>query len=92
METEHTGDIGEQEATARANAIDQAAAAAASNAAGENQPSQEFSRAVLRSNAAGFLYVRAIDWKRRTISFLSPCNPPLPSRVLIMGSIKFYDE
>ena len=87
---------GEEEGIAReaaaAQAAAQAAAAAATAAAMENPPTPEFSRAVLRSNAAGFLYVRAIDWERRTISFLSPCNPPLPSRILIMGSIKYYDE
>lgn len=51
-----------------------------------------FAKAVLEENTAGFVYLRAIDWERRVFKLLSPCGGPLPSRVLLAGSLKWFDE
>ncbi|KAH3756235.1 pre-mRNA cleavage complex subunit [Pelomyxa schiedti] len=47
--------------------------------------------ALLTSNVAGFLYVNDIDFERRTITVLAPCPGDLPSRFLVVGTLKWDD-
>ena len=46
---------------------------------------------VLKSNVAGFVYCKTINSKDKTITFLSPCPGPFPSRYLLLGTVKWFD-
>lgn len=46
---------------------------------------------VVAANVAGFLWVTDVDTARGTITYHAPCAGPLPSTILIMGDLKFYE-
>jgi len=46
---------------------------------------------LLSSNLAGFLYVTEVNFERQKITFLAPCPGPLPSKYLILGSLKWLE-
>eukprot|EP00808_Paulinella_micropora_P023181 g10828.t1 len=47
---------------------------------------------LLSSNVAGFIHVTKVDLKAQTLTCLSPCPGPLPSHLLLLGSIKWLDQ
>ncbi|PKA47635.1 Protein CLP1 like [Apostasia shenzhenica] len=47
---------------------------------------------ILSCNIAGFLYVSEIDFESEKITFLAPCPGELPSRILIIGTLKWSDN
>ncbi|EFA83551.1 pre-mRNA cleavage complex subunit [Heterostelium album PN500] len=49
------------------------------------------SQSLLRSNVAGFLYVSDINMETKKISFLAPCPGDLPSKFLLMGTLKWLE-
>lgn len=46
---------------------------------------------LIHSNAAGFIYIVEINFDTDTIVVLSPCPGALPSKFLILGSIKWME-
>jgi polyribonucleotide 5'-hydroxyl-kinase len=46
---------------------------------------------LLRASVAGFLYISKVDLDRRTLTVLSPCPGALPSRILVVGTIKWLE-
>jgi len=46
---------------------------------------------ILNSNLAGFLYVTEVNFERQKITFLAPCPGPLPSKYLVLGSLKWLE-
>ncbi|PKU84390.1 protein CLP1 homolog isoform X1 [Dendrobium catenatum] len=47
---------------------------------------------ILSSNIAGFLYVAEIDFESKRITFLAPCPAELPSKLLVMGTLKWSEN
>ncbi|XP_020592134.1 protein CLP1 homolog [Phalaenopsis equestris] len=47
---------------------------------------------IISSNIAGFLYVTEIDVESKRITLLAPCPGELPSRLLIMGTLKWSEN
>eukprot|EP00457_Paulinella_chromatophora_P007595 gb/GEZN01007618.1/.p1 GENE.gb/GEZN01007618.1/~~gb/GEZN01007618.1/.p1 ORF type:complete len:436 (-),score=36.65 gb/GEZN01007618.1/:94-1401(-) len=47
---------------------------------------------LLTTNIAGFIHVSKVDMKAQTVTCLTPCPGPLPSHLLIQGSIKWLDH
>jgi len=46
---------------------------------------------ILTSNVAGFVIVTEVNFERQKIVLLAPCPGPLPSRYLLLGSIKYLE-
>ncbi|CAM9553971.1 unnamed protein product, partial [Choristocarpus tenellus] len=46
---------------------------------------------LLQSNTAGFLYVTEVDVEQRRLAVLSPCPGALPSRFLLVGTVKWIE-
>jgi len=46
---------------------------------------------ILNTNLAGFLYVTEVNLERQKITFLAPCPGPLPSKYLVLGSLKWLE-
>jgi polyribonucleotide 5'-hydroxyl-kinase len=46
---------------------------------------------ILNTNIAGFLYVTEVNLERRKITVLAPCAGQLPSKYLILGSLKWLE-
>lgn len=46
---------------------------------------------LLGSNIAGFIYVTDVDIPRRKITFVAPCPGPLPSNLLLAGSLAWVE-
>jgi len=46
---------------------------------------------ILSSNLAGFLYVTEVNFERQKITFLAPSPGPLPSKYLVLGSLKWLE-
>jgi len=46
---------------------------------------------ILVSNLAGFLIVTEVNLERQKLTCLIPCPGPLPSRYLLLGSLKFLE-
>ncbi len=59
-------------------------AAAGAAGAGDDVP-----QSLLRANVAGFLYVVSINLETDTMTVLAPCTALLPSRYLLLGSVKW---
>eukprot|EP01095_Lingulamoeba_sp_RSL-Kostka_P002004 TRINITY_DN1286_c0_g1_i1.p1 TRINITY_DN1286_c0_g1~~TRINITY_DN1286_c0_g1_i1.p1 ORF type:complete len:426 (-),score=115.28 TRINITY_DN1286_c0_g1_i1:260-1537(-) len=51
----------------------------------------ESSDNIICSNIAGYLYITNIDLDRKKISVLAPCPGPLPSRYLLLTSLKWVE-
>lgn len=47
---------------------------------------------ILRTNVAGFIYVTDVDMIKNRVTFMAPCPGPLPSRMLLTGSIKWLEQ
>jgi len=54
--------------------------------------SDEIPQALLQSNVAGFLYVVSLNLEQDRMTVLSPCSGALPSRFLMVGSVKWDDS
>ena len=48
-------------------------------------------KAVPHVNVAGFVHVRAVSTKDRTLTLLAPCAGALPGRFLILGANAWAD-
>lgn len=48
-------------------------------------------KAIPHVNVAGFVHVRAVNTKEKTITLLAPCGGALPSRYLILGSVTWTE-
>eukprot|EP00249_Psilotum_nudum_P004229 c17772_g1_i1 orf=166-1518(+) len=46
---------------------------------------------ILTSNVAGFIYVTDIDIQRRKLTYVAPCPGPLPSNLLLTGSLLWVE-
>jgi len=46
---------------------------------------------LLTENAAGFIFIVAVDTEKKNLTCLSPCPGPLPRNFLLMGSLKWVD-
>jgi polyribonucleotide 5'-hydroxyl-kinase len=46
---------------------------------------------ILTTNLAGFLYVTEVNFERQKITCLAPCPGPLPSKYLLLGSLKWLE-
>eukprot|EP00727_Mastigamoeba_balamuthi_P007363 m51a1_g3247 hypothetical protein (420) ;mRNA; f:140764-142356 len=46
---------------------------------------------VIGANAVGFVFIQKVDMEKSLLHFLAPCPGPLPSRFLVVGSIKWAD-
>eukprot|EP00271_Cylindrocystis_brebissonii_P011828 TRINITY_DN29795_c0_g1_i1.p1 TRINITY_DN29795_c0_g1~~TRINITY_DN29795_c0_g1_i1.p1 ORF type:complete len:458 (-),score=93.73 TRINITY_DN29795_c0_g1_i1:276-1649(-) len=46
---------------------------------------------ILTSNVAGFVYVTTVDVLKRRISFLAPMPGPLPSYILVVGTVTWSE-
>ena len=49
-------------------------------------------KAVPHVNVAGFVAVRAVNTKERTLTLLAPCGGALPSRFLVLGGQLSWTE
>ncbi|KAM9977165.1 hypothetical protein ACTFIR_011021 [Dictyostelium discoideum] len=47
---------------------------------------------IFHSNVAGFLYVSDIDMETKKITVISPAPGPLPSRFLLLGTLKWMEN
>ena len=47
---------------------------------------------LLQSNVAGFVYCQGVDAGASRMFVLAPCPGPLPSKVLLLGSLKWFDQ
>jgi polyribonucleotide 5'-hydroxyl-kinase len=47
--------------------------------------------AILKRNIAGFLYVTDVNFEKRKITVLAPCPGPLPSKYLLLGTLKWLE-
>ena len=47
---------------------------------------------LLTANVAGFVYITDVDMAARRVTYLAPCAGPLPGRLLLVGSIKWYES
>jgi polyribonucleotide 5'-hydroxyl-kinase len=45
----------------------------------------------LSSNVAGFVYVTEVDMQKKQFTYVSPSAGELPSRNLLMGSLKWIE-
>jgi len=46
---------------------------------------------ILEANVAGFLWITNVDMQKQTVTLLSPAPAPLPNKILLTGSLKFYE-
>ncbi|EFJ20213.1 hypothetical protein SELMODRAFT_177107 [Selaginella moellendorffii] len=46
---------------------------------------------VLACNVAGFVYVTEVDLNRKKLTYVAPCPGPLPSNILIAGSLLWVE-
>lgn len=46
---------------------------------------------LLSSNVAGFIYISDVDLSRKRLSYVAPCPGPLPSNLLLIGSLFWVD-
>ena len=72
----HTGDDSEDDS----NALDPAVTT-----------SMDVPQHLLHSNVAGYVWVVQIDIDRDVLTVLSPCPGALPSKYLLLGSIKWVE-
>ena len=49
-------------------------------------------RALLQTNCAGFVHVKAIDNEAETVTVLAPCAGGLPSEHFLVGSISWIES
>jgi polyribonucleotide 5'-hydroxyl-kinase len=47
---------------------------------------------LLSANMAGFIHVTDVDMAARRITYLAPCSGPLPGKLLLVGSIKWFES
>ncbi|KAG0487428.1 hypothetical protein HPP92_009523 [Vanilla planifolia] len=47
---------------------------------------------IISSNVAGFVYVMEIDMESKRITFLAPCPGEPPSKVFVMGTMKWSED
>jgi polyribonucleotide 5'-hydroxyl-kinase len=45
-----------------------------------------------QSNVAGFVYCQGVDLTKARMMLLAPCPGPLPAKVFLLGSLKWFDE
>lgn len=46
---------------------------------------------LLSSNVAGFIYINEIDMQRKKVTYMAPCPGPLPSQLLLAGSLAWTE-
>ena len=47
---------------------------------------------LLTANVAGFIHVTDVDVANRRLTYLSPCAGPLPGSLLLVGSVKWFEQ
>lgn len=60
-------------------------------AAGDDLKDEALSDKFIEGSIAGFLYVTEVNEERKTVTFLSPCPGDPPSKLLLVGSLKWIE-
>lgn len=47
---------------------------------------------LLTANVAGFVHVTDVDMQARRITYLAPCSGPLPGKLLLVGSVRWFEQ